>query len=58
MTPFVEYVDIYRGTTQDWVLTGDPRPVDGLISLERKPGFGYALDERVFAEGRPVATIW
>lgn len=58
MTPFVEYVDIYRGTTQDWVLTGDPRPVEGLITLERKPGFGYALDERVFAEGRPVATIW
>lgn len=58
MTPYVEYVDIYRGTTQDWVLTGDPRPVEGLISLDSAPGFGYSLDERVFAEALPVATIW
>lgn len=58
MTPYVEYVDIYRGTTKDWVLTGDPRPGRGLISLGDAPGFGYSLDERVFAEGLPVATIW
>ena len=58
MTPYVEYVDIYRGTTQDWVLTGDPKPVGGLISLAAAPGFGYSLEERVFAEGLPVATIW
>ena len=58
MTPYVEYVDIYRGTTQDWVLTGDPKPAGGLISLTAAPGFGYSLDERVFAEGLPVATIW
>lgn len=58
MTPFVEYVDIYRGTTKDWVLTGDPRPVGGLIELSDAPGFGYSLDERVFADGLPVATIW
>jgi L-rhamnonate dehydratase len=58
MTPYVEYVDIYRGTTPDWVLTGDPRPAGGQIALGAAPGFGYALDERVFAEGLPVATIW
>lgn len=58
MTPFVEYVDIYRGTTKDWVLTGDPRPVAGKITLDRRPGFGYSLDDRVFAAGLPVATIW
>lgn len=58
MTPFVEYVDIYRGTTKDWVLTGDPRPVDGEITLGRAPGFGYELDEGVFSGSRPVATIW
>lgn len=58
MTPFAEYVDIYRGTTADWVLTGDPRPVDGQIELARAPGFGYTIDDRVFAEGLPVATIW
>jgi len=58
LTPFIEYVDIYRGTTSDWVLTGDPRPVGGLIELSDGPGFGYSLDERVFAEGLPVATIW
>jgi hypothetical protein len=32
--------------------------VGGLISLGNEPGFGYSLDERVFAEGLPVATIW
>lgn len=58
ITPFAEYVDIYRGTTKDWVLTGDPRPVDGLISLGHAPGFGYELDTRVFEKGLPVATIW
>ena len=58
LTPYVEYVDIYRGTTKDWVLTGDPQPVDGLLHLSDAPGFGYALDERVFAKGLSVATIW
>ncbi|MBL8239793.1 MAG: hypothetical protein JNM66_20375 [Bryobacterales bacterium] len=58
MTPFVEYVDIYRGTTPDWVLTGDPRPVDGLISLPAGAGFGYALHTEVFDKGLAVATIW
>lgn len=59
LTPFVEYVDICRGTTKDWVLTDDPRPVEGLIQLGDNPGFGYGLNERVFREaGRPVTTIW
>lgn len=58
LTPFVEYVDIYRGTTKDWVLTDDPRPVGGEITLGDQPGFGYTLNERVFREGLSVATIW
>lgn len=58
LTPFVEYVDIYRGTTKDWVLTGDPRPVQGQIQLSAAPGFGYELDARVFSGNLPVATIW
>jgi L-rhamnonate dehydratase len=58
MTPFVEYVDIYRGTTSDWVLTGDPRPVGGQILLSDAPGFGYSLNREVFEKGLPVATIW
>lgn len=53
-TPFVEYVDIYRGTTQEWILTDDPRPVHGIISLNDKPGFGYSLRPG----HAPVATIW
>jgi L-rhamnonate dehydratase len=58
LTPFAEYVDIYRNTTKDWVLTGDPRPVDGLIHLPPAPGFGYDLNRDVFARSLPVATIW
>lgn len=58
LTPFVEYVDIYRGTTRDWVLTGDPRPVNGQLQLSPAPGFGYELDARVFTGNLPVATIW
>ena len=53
-TPFVEYVDIYRGMTKEWVLTDDPRPVDGMITLDDKPGFGYELSPGA----GPVATIW
>ena len=58
MTPFAEYVDIYRGTTQQWVLTGDPRPVGGVMWVGDEPGFGYELNEEVFRGGLPVATIW
>ena len=54
MTPFVEYVDIYRGTTKDWILTDDPRPVNGRLTLSNAPGFGYDLNR----EAKAVATIW
>ena len=53
-TPFVEYVDIYRGVTKEWILTDDPRPVAGVITLDDRPGFGYELS----AGDGPVATIW
>jgi L-rhamnonate dehydratase len=52
--PFVEYVDIYRGTTKEWILTDDPRPVNGVIAIDNKPGFGYTLRPG----DAPVATIW
>ena len=54
ITPFAEYVDIYRGTTKEWILTDDSRPVDGVITLDDQPGFGYTLRPG----GGPVATIW
>jgi len=53
LTPFAEYVDIYRGTTKDWILTDDPRPAGGFLTLSGKPGFGYELSGK-----SPVATIW
>lgn len=61
LTPYVEYIDIYRHATRDWVLTDDPRPVDGEIALESKNGFGYGLNSAVFEktkEGRYVTPIW
>lgn len=58
LTPFAEYVDIYRGAEKDWVLTDDPRPVNGEMRLGSAPGFGYGLNEAVFAAGRPVTPIW
>jgi L-rhamnonate dehydratase len=54
MTPFAEYVDIYRGTTKAWILTDDPRPVEGILTLRDAPGFGYDLNR----EAKAVATIW
>src|SRR5262249_27189524 len=41
LTPFCEYIDIYRNSTRAWVLTEDPRPVDGWLTLTDKSGFGY-----------------
>lgn len=58
LTPFCEYLDIYRGSVKEWVLTDDPRPVDGWLTLGESPGFGYALNERMFREGAVAAPIW
>jgi L-rhamnonate dehydratase len=61
VTPFVEYLDIYRHATPDWVLTDDPRPVGGELTLEDKPGFGYGLNSAVFGKDRAdrcVTPIW
>lgn len=59
LSPRCEYIDIYRGGTAEWVLTGDPRPVDGWLEPGDQPGFGYELNRRVFAGGGPpVAPIW
>jgi L-rhamnonate dehydratase len=58
LTPFAEYVDIYRGAEKDWVLTDDPRPEGGELRLSDAPGFGYALNEDVFRFGRAVTPIW
>jgi len=59
LTPFAEYVDIYRGTTTDWVLTDDPRPTGGRLTLPDRPGFGYELNPAVFGPGaRPATPIW
>jgi L-alanine-DL-glutamate epimerase-like enolase superfamily enzyme len=59
LTPFGEYVDIYRDATQEWVLTDDPRPKNGAITLTDAPGFGYDLNQSVFARpGATVTPIW
>lgn len=58
VTPFCEYIDIYRDTTMDWVLTDDPRPVNGWLPLQEVSGFGYNLNERVFCEKKAVTPIW
>src|SRR5579864_457893 len=54
LTPFCEYVDIYRGAPGDWVLTDDPRPVDGWLEPTDRPGFGYALNRKVFEQAMAV----
>jgi L-rhamnonate dehydratase len=59
LTPFAEYVDIYRGGTDIWVLTDDPRPQNGFIRLSESPGFGYDINKAAFASGvAGVTTIW
>jgi hypothetical protein len=43
------------------VLSDDPRPVDGELTLGDKPGFGYGLNSVVFGknrENRCVTPIW
>ncbi len=56
--PRCEYLDIYAGGVDRWVLTDDPRPVAGRLELSDRPGFGYELDPAAFAPGATVATIW
>lgn len=58
ITPFCEYLDIYRGATRNWVLTDDPRPANGILELRDQPGFGYRLNEEVFKNQTEVAPIW
>lgn len=58
LTPFCEYLDIYRGATKEWVLTDDPRPENGWLSLSDGPGFGYSLNVKVFQDKTPVTPIW
>jgi L-rhamnonate dehydratase len=59
ITPFCEYIDIYRNSTKEWVLTEDPRPVDGWLTLTDKSGFGYELNAGVFNNPSvEVAPIW
>lgn len=62
LTPFVEYIDIYRHSTPDWVLSDDPRPAEGQLTLDDKPGFGYAVNPVAFDETKKnkmrVTPIW
>jgi len=58
-TPYAEFLDIYRGEAKTWVLTDDPRPPGGILTVPTAPGFGYDLNAAVFTPGAPsVATIW
>jgi len=58
LSPFCEYIDIYREATPDWVLTDDPRPAEGYLTLSDESGFGYTLNTKVFSNGEPVTPIW
>ncbi|MEZ5354799.1 MAG: enolase C-terminal domain-like protein [Bryobacteraceae bacterium] len=58
MTPYCEFLDIFRGGTKDWLLEGEPRAAGGKIQLSGQPGFGYRPNEKVWTGGLPVATIW
>jgi L-rhamnonate dehydratase len=58
LTPMVEYIDIYRGNKQTWVLTDNPRPQDGKLALSNAPGFGYELSPAALQSGATVAPIW
>ncbi len=56
ITPFAEYIDInLDGGAPNFV--GEPEPVDGHISLEDKPGFGYEINPLLF-EGKNPLPIW
>jgi L-rhamnonate dehydratase len=59
LSPRCEYIDIYRGGTTVWVLTDDPRPVNGWLDLADRPGFGYSLNQAAFGDNaQQVAPIW
>jgi L-rhamnonate dehydratase len=58
VSPRCEFLDIYAGTDVGWVLDGEPSPVDGVLRLPEAPGYGYTLNERVFAEHLAVPAIW
>ena len=59
MTPYAEFLDIYRGEAKSWVLTDDPCPVGGMLTIPTSSGFGYDLNRAAFIPGAPgVATIW
>jgi L-rhamnonate dehydratase len=56
VTPFAEYIDInLDGGAPNFV--GEPEPVNGYISLEDKPGFGYEINPLLF-EGKNPLPVW
>lgn len=58
LSPRCEFLDIYVGGDAGWVLQGEPAPVAGTLQLPEVPGFGYTLNQRVFADKLPVSAIW
>jgi hypothetical protein len=58
LSPRCEYLDIYDGGSETWVLSDDPRPREGRLALADAPGFGYDINESAFSEGVTVAPIW
>jgi len=58
LSPRCEFVDIFDSADAPWLFTGEPRPAEGKLVLEDRPGFGYSLDERAFAPGAQVAPVW
>lgn len=58
VSPRCEFLDIYAGSDAGWVLNDEPAPIGGVLEVSDAPGFGYTLNERVFAEHLPVSPIW
>jgi L-rhamnonate dehydratase len=55
-SPMAEFVDVFA-QGGELILKGEPVPVNGYIELSEQPGFGYELNENIFAGVRPV-PIW
>jgi len=56
VSPFAEYIDIYaQGGEPNFI--NEPKPQDGFIILDDKPGFGYDINPKLLEGAKPV-PIW
>ena len=55
--PRAEFVDIFA-QGNELMLSGEPVPSKGIVTLSDVPGFGYELNQRVMRGDAKVAPIW